>query len=60
MPFICEKNFLIIIIYAFISYEQKIHYYKLWIKKKNIINFKYIKKTIIFLFSKLIKKKFNI
>lgn len=29
LPFICEKNFLIIIIYAFISFEQRIHYYKL-------------------------------
>lgn len=37
--------------YIIINYE---------LKKKNIINFKYIKKTIIFLFSKLIKKKFNI
>lgn len=35
--------------YIIINYE---------LKKKT--NFKYIKKTIIFLFSKLIKKKFNI
>lgn len=52
LAFICEKKFFnYYYLCFFTSYKQRIHYYKLKRRKKKenvIINFKCVKKTIIF------------